>query len=64
MIILLTIIVRYGAFICTPSRDKVLFIIIMVRTFCRLLFFIVRGLIIFFVFFEAGLIPLMAIILG
>lgn len=53
-----------GALICTTDSDVALLNIIMARTISSVLFFLISGVILFFVFFEAGLIPLAVIILG
>ena len=53
-----------GSLVCTTDTDRSLLNIIMARTISSVLFFFIRGIILFFVFFEAGLIPLAIIILG
>nr|YP_784031.1 NADH dehydrogenase subunit 4 [Acanthocardia tuberculata]ABF60137.1 NADH dehydrogenase subunit 4 [Acanthocardia tuberculata] len=64
MMMLLSIFVGYGALVCTPNVDYLLSMSILVSTISSVLFFMVSGLILFFIFFEAGLIPLAVMILG
>nr|YP_009420863.1 NADH dehydrogenase subunit 4 [Cerastoderma edule]ASQ40447.1 NADH dehydrogenase subunit 4 [Cerastoderma edule] len=61
---LLCLFVGLGSLVCTTDTDSSLLNMIMASTISSVLFFFMSGMILFFVFFEAGLIPLAIMILG
>ena len=67
LILILVLLVSLLSLACSMRGNRLgpgFLVCLMVRAVVRVLFFLRAGLIIFFVFFEAGLMPLIVLILG